>query len=481
MPLMKKSKTSYLTTILSLFIFVSSLAAKVELLEDSIIAEPDTISTESAEREEKTSEGKKKVYVFEIHQEIGPGATRITERAFAAAESAGADYVIIDLDTYGGLVSDADLIRTTILNSEMTTMVFIRNNAASAGALISIACDSIYMKKGSTIGAAAVVNQTGEVMPEKYQSYMRNKMRATAEATNRDPDIAEGMVDQKMVIEGITDSTEIITFSVDEAMKHGFANGRAESIDEVLEKAGITDYELITHTISPVEKIIQLLINPAVSGILLLVIIGGLYFELQTPGVGFPILASAIAAVLYFAPLYLEGLAANWEIALFLAGLILLAVEIFVIPGFGIAGVAGIGAMVVSLSLALVRNLDGFDFSFVPSHELTRSFLMVSSILIGGILLVLFSSNAITQRNMLGRLTLREELTKESGNIIGTAIADQSLVEKTGTAATDLRPSGKVEIDGERHDAQSDGEYITRNTEVRVVKVHGAYIVVEKA
>jgi membrane-bound serine protease (ClpP class) len=475
MPLFDKSLSTYFTAILGLFIFVSSIYAENT---DTLYTEPESAEIEEAEKEK--SSVLKTVYLFEIHQEIGPGAARITERAIAAAEEAGADYLVIDLDTYGGLVSDADKIRTAILNTPLTTMVFIRNNAASAGALISIACDSIYMKRGSTIGAASVVNQSGEVMPEKYQSYMRNKMRATAEATNRDPDIAEGMVDQRVVIEGITDSTEIITFSVDEAIKHGFANGRAESIEEMLEMAGITNYKIIRHNVSNLEKVIQFLINPAVSGILLLVIIGGLYFELQTPGVGFPIIAAATAAVLYFAPLYLEGLAAHWEIALFLAGLILLAVEIFVIPGFGIAGVAGIGAMIVSLSLALVRNVNGFDFSFVPTQQLISSFLMVSSILIGGMILFLFSSHKMAEKNMLGRLTLRQELSKESGNIIGTAITDAELIGKTGICSTDLRPAGKVEIDGERHDAQSEGEFIARNSEVKVTRVRGAYLVVEK-
>lgn len=421
-----------------------------------------------------------KVYHFEIHQEIGPGASRITERAIKAAEDMNADFILLDLDTYGGLVSDADMIRTALLNTEITTIAYVRNNAASAGALISIACDSIYMKTGSTIGAASVVNQEGQVMPEKYQSYMRNKMRATAEATNRNPDIAEGMVDQKVVIEGITDSTSIITFSVDEAIKNGFCNGKAHSIEEVIAQIGLEDYEITKHKISKVEKIIQLLINPAFSGILLLVIIGGLYFELQTPGVGFPIMASFIAALLYFAPLYLEGLAANWEIALFIVGILLLGVEVFVLPGSGVAGVLGIAAIITSLSLAMVRNIDGFDFTYVPSGELTQAFLIVSVVIIGGTLLFILGSNEITKKRMFGKLTLRTELTKETGSVIMSSITDQAFLGVKAVAATDLRPAGKVIIDGDYHDAQSDGGYIEKGEEVIVKKVSGAYLVVNK-
>lgn len=474
MPQIFKAGQSYFTVVLFLFTFLStSLASDSSFVEESI--EEFAIIESSS-----VSDKKKKVYLFKIHQEIGPGAARITEKGISEAERLEADFIIVDLDTYGGLVSDADKIRTALLNTKITTIAFIRNNAASAGALISIACDSIYMKTGSTIGAASVVNQTGEVMPEKYQSYMRNKMRATAEATNRDADIAEGMVDPRVEIEGITDSTEIITFSVDEAIKHGFCNGKADDIEELLELAGINQYELINHAVSKVEKIIQFLINPAFSGILLLIIIGGIYFELQTPGVGFPLIAAIVAATLYFAPLYLEGLAANWEILLFFVGVILLAVEIFILPGFGVAGIAGVGAMVVSLSLALVRNVDGFDFSFVPASQITTSFLLVSTILVGGTLLMIFTSDQITRKRMLGRLTLREELTKEEGNIIGTAISDRNLIGKTGITATDLRPSGKIEIDNEIHDAQSDGEYISKNSAVRVLNVKGAYLLVEK-
>lgn len=479
MPLFMKASFTYFTTLFFLFNLLSTVKAN-----DSLKVNADTAISVSSNKkivEENTAKNStKKIYVFKIHQEIGPGATRITEKAIASAENMNADFLVVDLDTYGGLVDDADKIRTALLNTKITTLVFIRNNAASAGALISIACDSIYMKTGSTIGAAAVVNQTGEVMPEKYQSYMRNKMRATAEATNRNADIAEGMVDQRVVIEGITDSTEIITFSVDEAIKHGFCNSKAESVEDIFAVMGIADYEITEHKVSKLENLIQFLINPAFSGILLLIIIGGIYFELQTPGVGFPILASLVAAMLYFAPLYLEGLAANWEILLFFVGVILLAVEIFVLPGFGIAGILGLVAMITSLSLAMVRNLDGFDFSFVPTNELTTSFLLVSTVLIGGTMLILFTSDQISRKRMLGRLSLREELTKESGNVIGNAISDISLIGKIGTATTDLRPTGKIEIEGETHDAQSDGEFIGKNTTVIVLQVRGAYLLVKE-
>jgi membrane-bound serine protease (ClpP class) len=428
----------------------------------------------------QNSPNNKVVYVFSIHDEIGPGASRITNDALEAAYEANADYIMLDLNTFGGLVSDADLIRTALLQAKIPTLVFIQNNAASAGALISIACDSIYMNTGSTIGAAAVVNQDGSYAEEKYQSYMRNKMQATAEATNRDPKIAEGMVNPDVVIEGVTKEGEIITFSVDEAIQFGYCNGKAESIEEVLALAHLNNAELIYHKVSTVEKIIQFLINPAVSGVLLMLLIAGIYFELQTPGVGFPLAASIVAAILYFAPHYLEGFAAHWEILLFIIGVVLLLVEIFILPGFGVAGIIGIGAIMISLSLALIKNINGFDFSFVPVVELGGAFLMVSGIMVVGVLFLLFASNNIANSRIFKHLALVTEQTREEGFVINSHL-DASFLGKEAVVVADLRPSGKIEIDGLQYEAQSDGVYILKGTKVIVKKHQGAYLLVKEA
>src|SRR5690606_39468413 len=160
----------------------------------------------------------------------------------------GADMIIIHMDTYGGAVNEADDIRTMILESPVPTHVFIDKDAASAGALIAIACDSIYMAPGASIGAATVVvGGTGEAAPDKYQSYMRSIMRSTAEAKGRDPKIAEAMVDEKLVIEGITEAGSVVTFSVSEAITHGFCEGQVKSIEEIVERQGLEDDYQIIH------------------------------------------------------------------------------------------------------------------------------------------------------------------------------------------------------------------------------------------
>jgi membrane-bound serine protease (ClpP class) len=243
-----------------------------------------------------------KVLVMEIDDQIDPRMNRYTELALDKANEDSVDAVIIDMNTYGGAVNDADEIRTRFLDYEKPLYVFINKNAASAGALISIACDSIYMAQGSSIGAATVVNQTGEAAPDKYQSYMRSMMRSTAEASGRNPEIAEGMVDEKIEIDSITESGEVITFSTSEAIKYGFCEAEVEDIDGILKRVGLENAEIIRFELSGTEKIIRFFLNPFISGILILIIIGGIYFELQTPGVGFPLAASIVALTLYFVP-----------------------------------------------------------------------------------------------------------------------------------------------------------------------------------
>jgi len=411
------------------------------------------------------AQDKKLVYQYKIQEEIGPAAWRNTQKAVQEAEDMNADYILIHMNTYGGLVDAADSIRTRLLNAKPIVLVFIDNNAASAGALISIACDSIYMRKSASIGAATVVNQTGEVVPDKYQSYMRATMRATAESTGRDPRIAEAMVDPTVYIEGIIDSGKVLTFTSSEALRYGFSNGTAESIAEALAMAGVRDYTVVKQQLTGLDRIINLLVSPAVSGILVLVILGGIYFELQTPGVGFPLLAAITAAVLYFAPLYLEGLAANWEILLFIIGLALLAVEIFVIPGFGVAGIAGIASILIGLVFSLLQN-DGFDLEFTGTTEVVTALATVLIPFTTVVVLLFLYGEKILERGAFKRLVLQDVQSPEAGYVI----ADQhQLIGAKGLAKTTLRPTGKVEIAGIRHDARAESGYIDAGAQVEVV------------
>lgn len=418
-----------------------------------------------------------KVYQLNLKDEINPAAWRFTQKAFKEAESMKAEVLIIDMNTYGGMLDYADSIRTKILNAKFKTIVFIDNNAASAGALISIACDEIYMSKGATIGAASVVNGSGEVLPEKYQSYMRGLMRTTAQAKGRDPKIAEGFVDPELEIEGIKPKGKVLTLTTDEAIEKGYCKSLANSVDDVLKQAGYTNYTTEVYQPSTTDYIIGFLTNPAVSSVLILLMIGGIYFELQSPGIGFALLVAVVAGLLFFAPLYLEGLAANWEILLFIIGIVLLVLEIFLIPGFGVFGILGIICIMVALALSLVLN-DFFDLSVSGSEKLVQSFLIVLGSMIGAIFLsVVFGGNILKSR-MFQRLVLKEEQQSKEGYQVKKP--NFELLGKQGFAKTDLRPSGKIDINGEWFDAVSNDGFIENGTDIVVYKIENYNLIVRK-
>jgi membrane-bound serine protease (ClpP class) len=437
------------------------------------------------------------VYIYSIKDNIAAPTWRITQEAFNEALSLGADVVILHLNTYGGEVSAADSIRTRILNSPVPVHVFIDDNAASAGALIAIACDSIYMKAGGKIGAATVVNQTGEQVPDKYQSYMRATMRATAEAHgkdtvitgtdtvlvwHRDPAIAEAMVDPRLFVEGVSDTGQVLTFTATEAMENGYCEGIVGSVEEVIESLGIETYELKSYNPSGLDKVIGFLINPMISGVLIMIIIGGIYFELQSPGIGFALIASILAALLYFAPLYLEGMAEHWELIIFIVGIILVMVEIFAIPGFGVAGVAGIIAMITGLTLSLVDNVvfENPEFTGEGLGLLMRSLSLVLVSILFGLILSLWATRKLLTTTSFANLSLRSEQRKEDG-FIGVETRQQSLVGDTGIAHTVLRPSGKVMIREKLYDAKSEYGFIEKGEPVKVIRYETGQIYVVKA
>lgn len=442
---------------------------------------------------QSTEQDKGLVYKFNIREDIGPAAWRQTRKAFEEAGKLNADYILIHMNTYGGTVIDADSIRTKILNSSIPVFVFIDNNAASAGALISIACDSIYMRSGANIGAATVVNQTGEVQPDKYQSYMRSIMRATAEAKGkikviengveklrwkRDPAIAEAMVDPSIYVEGVVDTGKVLTFTVLEAINNNFCEGEAGSITEVLQLAGIQHYEIREYKLTPIDKIINFLINPVISGLIIMLIIGGVYFELQSPGIGFPLAAAIFGAVLFFAPLYLEGMAENWEIVLFIAGIILVGVEVFAIPGFGVAGISGIILIITGLTLSMIGNVV-FDFSGVRLEGLFTALAIVVFSIFMSIIFSIYLSKKLLISSPLSFLVLKSTQQKSEG-YLGVEINTSEVVGRQGEAMTILRPGGKVIIDNEVYDAIAEVSFIEKGEKIEVIRYEAGQVYVKK-
>lgn len=431
-----------------------------------------------AQSEQRTDDSLQTVYVFEMMDNIDPRMNRKVRMAMEDAARKNAALIIVHMDTYGGAVNDADEIRTLFLESDIPIVSYIDKDAASAGALISIACDSIYMAKGGSIGAATVVmGDTGEAAPDKYQSYMRSMMRSTAEATGRDPKIAEAMVDEDLEVEGVSKVGEVITFSVSEAIENGFCEGEVASIEEVVARFGFKDFEIYEYQPSLSEDIISIFLNPAVSGFLILVIFAGIYFEIQTPGIGFPLAASAIAVILYFIPYYLTGLASNWEMVLFIVGIILLAVEIFVVPGFGVFGIMGIICVLGGLTMGMLPN-EQFDFTFVSSGKLFSALLTVILAATIATVLIFTLTPKINQWESFSRISLADTQQKSEGYT--SSFYSAELLGKEGMSYTRLMPSGKVIIEDEQYDAYSRGEFIDRGEKIKVISTEGTSLRVKK-
>lgn len=377
------------------------------------------------------------IYRIRLDQNIDPAARRLVTLGLEKAAAADADYILLDLNTYGGAVDAADSIRNAILRCDRPVISFVNMQAASAGALISIACDSIYMKTGSSIGAATVVDQAGNVMPDKYQSFMRGMMRSTAQATGRDPKIAESMVD----------TANVLSLTPSEAIEVGFCEGVCEDEFEVARKVAGSDNFIIRNMeddISWLDRLIQFLLNPLLQSIFMMMIIGGIFVEIRTPGIGLPLVTAIVGALLYFAPAYLGDLVSYWEILLFVVGLVLIGVEIFVLPGFGVCGILGIIAVVLSLAFAMVDNTELFHWDgSLNLQPILRPIGIViisaSAAIFGSVLLVrkLFATRSFDH------IALRQELKADEG-FTGVASGLESFVGETVTVFTDLRPSGKV-------------------------------------
>ena len=414
-------------------------------------------------------------YRIRLDQDIDKSSERLVSIGLEKALKAESDYVILDLDTYGGAVDAADSIRSAILGCPVPVIAYINMQAASAGALISIACDSIYMKTGSSIGAATVVDQSGKVMPDKYQSFMRGMMRSTAQATGRDPKIAESM----------TDTANVLTLTPSEAIEVGFCEGIAETYQEVAEIIAAGNEFIIkdmSEDMTWLDKLIQLLLHPLLQSIFMMMIIGGIFVEIRTPGIGLPLLTAVIGAVLYFAPAYLGHLAEYWEIMLFVVGLVLIGLEIFVVPGFGVTGISGIVIVVLSLALAMVDNIEfrGFDGTLNLQPIVRPVGLVVisaSAAIFGSVWLV----RKLYATRSFDHIALRQEMLASEG-FTGVVSGLEQYVGQEVTVFTDMKPSGKVKTaDGHIHEAVLKfGGFASKGENLKVVAAEQGRLYCEK-
>ncbi len=414
----------------------------------------------------------KKVVHAKIDGEIDLGLSPFINRIISDAEEKKYDAIIFEINTFGGRVDAATQIKDAILDSKILTIAYVNKRAISAGALITLSCKKIAMAKGSSIGATTVVNQEGEKQSEKYQSYMRSEMRSTAERNDRRTDIAEGMVDERVVVAGLVDSTKLITLTSEEARTYGITDTVVNNFDEVLSAFGFEDADVIKIETNWAEDFVRFLNNPIISSLLIMIGLVGLFTEIKTPGWGLPGTAALIALGLFFGTSFILDLASGLEIIMFIGGVILLLVEIFVIPGFGIAGVGGIILILASLFLSLINTEYFFD-----SGTISMAIVQLGASILFAVVLMLLLLKYLPKSKSFNKLVLADEVKSSQG--FSSSPDFSNLLNSTAVTLTPLRPAGSIVIDGKKYDAVTEGEFIEKGKNVRVIKTEGIKIVVQ--
>ncbi|HXH83784.1 MAG TPA: NfeD family protein [Candidatus Tectomicrobia bacterium] len=415
------------------------------------------------------------VYVLPIDGIIDLGQAPFVERVLREAERTGAAAVVLEVNTLGGRVDAAIQIRDALLNTRTRTIAFINKRAISAGALISLAAETIAMTEGATIGAATPVQlgQGGESQPtsEKAVSYVRKEFRATAEARKRPPLVAEAMVDPDVAIPGLIEKGKLLTLSTTEALEQRIADFRADDLQTVLERAGIAGAEVRRVSPNWAEQVVRFLTHPVFSSVLMTIGILGLIVELRTPGFGVPGAVGIASLAAFFWGHWLVRLVGWEELLLVAIGLLLLAIEIFVTPGFGVLGILGIVAFLAGLALSLV----GAGATSVT--VLNAAGRVVVSLLVG-------VAASVVLLRFLPRLPLARRVVLETGLLPGgggdDADGESRWLGARGTSATPLRPAGIAHLGGERVDVVSQGEYVEAGAPIEVIRVEGNRIVVRR-
>ena len=417
------------------------------------------------------------VYVAPIEGIIDLGLAPFIQRVLDEAQEAGAAAVVLEINTFGGRVDAAVQIRDALLNSRVKTVAFVNKRAISAGALIGLAAEKLVMAEGGTIGAATPVQMgqpgaAAQPVAEKTVSYVRKEFRATAEARKRPPLLAEAMVDADVAIPEVIEKGKLLTLTTEEALHNKLIDFRADSLESVLEQLGLGGAEVRRASPNWAEHLVRFLTQPVLSSLLMTVGMLGIILGVRTGDFGLAGGLGIASLGLFFWGHWIVQLAGWEELLLAGIGVILLAAEIFVIPGFGIAGVLGIIAILAGLILSLVGAGDTSEVILDAAGRVVFSLLIA---LVASLVMLRF----------LPRLPFGRRLILEtglgSGHSYGSAPEDdQRWVGKQGRALSPLRPAGIAEIEGERVDVVSDGELIDAGQIVEVTHVDGNRIVVRR-
>ena len=405
------------------------------------------------------------VYRVPVTGVVELGLAPFIERSLAEATAAGASALILDMDTPGGRVDAAERISDALTDATIPVYTLVNRRAYSAGALIALSTDRIYMRPGSVIGAATPVDGGGEKAPEKIVSAMRSQMRALAEAAELDPEVAAAMVDEDIEIEGVVEAGKLLTLTTEEAVDLGYAD-EVEDMGTLIQELGHSGATVVTATANWAERVVRFFSNPVVSPFLLTLGFLGIITEIKTPSFGLAGVAGVLSLALFFGSHMIIGLAGLEDVIIFGIGLALVGVEVFLIPGFGIFGLLGGIGIFAGLYLSMLSDLS-------VSADFARAGLVISTTVV----LIAVSAWALI-RTLPGNSRLAKSgvfLTARTDREIGYESAETraDLVGQEGRAITDLRPSGTALIGDERVDVVSESEWITEGTPVRVVSAEG--------
>lgn len=417
------------------------------------LAVPGTVQNEST------------VYRVPVTGEIELGLAPYIQRAVKEAAEVGAAALILDIDTPGGRVDAAEIISDALTDSEVPVYSLVNRRAYSAGALIALSTSRIYMRPASVIGAATPVDGTGTKAPEKIVSAMRSQMRALAESNGLEPEVAAAMVDEDIEIDGVVESGKLLTLTTEEAVEIGYAEA-IEDLDALLVELGHEGATVVTLELNWAEHLVRFFSSSLVSPFLLSLGFLGLMIEIRTPTFGLAGTMGLISLGLFFGSNMIVGLAGLEDVLIVGAGLVLLGIEAFVVPGFGIFGVAGVVAILTGLYMSLLGNIPTMPDFTRAAWVLTSSTLL----LIGSawaLIRTLPSSSRLAESGIF--------LPAKTTSAIGYESAEvrSDLVGKYGTAITDLRPAGTALIGDERIDVVSESEWISAGTPVKVLSAEG--------
>jgi membrane-bound serine protease (ClpP class) len=404
------------------------------------------------------------VYRIPVTGVIENGLAPFVARALREAAAAKASAAVLDLDTPGGRIDAAERIVDAVRASPVPVFAFVNPRAYSAGAMIALATQGIYMAPGGVLGAATPVDGQGTRASEKMVSAMRAEFRALAEARGLDPKLAEGMVDETLDIPGIKPAGKLLTLSTSEAIDVGFAQGEAADLGTVLYAVGMGEASVVTLSPNWAEQLVRFLTHPVVSPLLLSLGMLGLIFEIKAGAFGLGGLISLASLGLFFGSSMLLGLAGWEEVLLLGLGLIALGLEVFVLPGFGVAGILGIVLISASMLLALVGSAPTMA-DFVQAGAI-----LVASLIVTGAVVIGWVRHLPNSERWSG-LFLKTSTNTGEGFI--SALPRPELVGTAGVTMTDLRPSGTATFNGERMDVVTEGEFVKAGTAVTVIRSDG--------